>query len=330
MFFNSRHRKNDHIDNRSWFFNAISVLLLAFVFALMAFVLSQFYLTDDLNDKDQALSKLHYQLNQLKISLVSEQKEKQISKQKITALQNSLAQFSQIFKLSEKQLAAAKQENASLQEKVVILQDQLTSLKNKTASLTSNLELEVRNNSVKDLNLAEVTKQRNRLLPQNILLAKENKKTENNFSNHISDFFAKLKGAIGHQRDICIIDSRFVFQSEVLFDPASANLGEKGKKHLAPLIKALKEITEKTPRNLQWILRVDGHTDHLPIHTKFPSNWELSAARAIAVVKYLISEGIPPNRLVAAGFGEFHPLKEGNSIKVLAQNRRIEFKLDQR
>jgi chemotaxis protein MotB len=146
-----------------------------------------------------------------------------------------------------------------------------------------------------------------------------------------SEFFAKLKQAIGDRSDMRVVGDRFVFQSEVLFDQASADLGKEGQKKLNQLAAALKEISEKIPEDLNWILRVDGHTDHIPIHNQhFASNWELSSARAISVVKYLIEKGIPSKHLVAAGFGDNQPMADGEGQKELARNRRIEFKLDQR
>jgi chemotaxis protein MotB len=124
-----------------------------------------------------------------------------------------------------------------------------------------------------------------------------------------------------------VVDDRFVFQSEVLFSIGSAELGEEGQKQLNELIKALKEIGSKIPPEINWILRVDGHTDKHPIKSaQFPSNWELSAARAIAVVQYMIKKGINGKHLVAAGFGEFQPI----NVEEVDRNRRIEFKLDQR
>ncbi len=144
-----------------------------------------------------------------------------------------------------------------------------------------------------------------------------------------SQFFAHLKNILGDRSDVRVVDDRFVFQSEVLFGVGSAELGEEGQKQLNELIKALKEIGSKIPPEINWILRVDGHTDKRPIKsTQFPSNWELSAARAIAVVQYMIKKGIDGKHLVAAGFGEFQPLHiEDDNID---RNRRIEFKLDQR
>ena len=142
-----------------------------------------------------------------------------------------------------------------------------------------------------------------------------------------SEFFGKLREALAGQRDVQIVGDRFVFQSEVLFPSGSAQLQPAGEKQLADVGQRLMEIASKIPPNINWVLQVDGHTDNHPINTRaFPSNWELSAARAIAVVKFLNSQGIPNNRLAAAGYSEYQPL----SLMDTARNRRIELKLTNR
>jgi chemotaxis protein MotB len=146
-----------------------------------------------------------------------------------------------------------------------------------------------------------------------------------------SEFFGKLREIIGDRPDIRIVGDRFVFQSEVLFDPGSAEFGDAAKRQLDPVISALKEIAAKIPKDINWVLRVDGHTDKRPIsNAQFASNWELSAARAISVVRYMISQGIPANRLVAAGFADFQPLDTTDSDDAYRRNRRIELKLTER
>ncbi len=146
-----------------------------------------------------------------------------------------------------------------------------------------------------------------------------------------SEFFGRLRKVLGNRRDIHIVGDRFVFQSEVLFASGSAQMGDGGKLQLAQLAKTLINIAKKIPKDVEWVLRVDGHTDRIPIKTKaFPSNWELSTARAVSVVKFLISSGIPANNLAAAGFGEFQPLDARNDEIAFRRNRRIELKLDQR
>ncbi len=146
-----------------------------------------------------------------------------------------------------------------------------------------------------------------------------------------SEFFGRLREALGNRPDIRIVGDRFVFQSEVLFPSGSAELNDAGRQQLTTLSATLLDISKKIPTDLKWILRVDGHTDKVPIRTaQFPSNWELSAARAIAVTKFLVTQGIPAERLAAAGFGEFQPLEERDDEIALRRNRRIELKLTER
>jgi chemotaxis protein MotB len=146
-----------------------------------------------------------------------------------------------------------------------------------------------------------------------------------------SEFFGDIKQILGDRPDIRIVGDRFVFQSEVLFPPGSDTFEATAQQQLAPVVKALKTIAGRIPENLNWILEVDGFTDKRPINTPdFHSNWELSTARAVSVVKYLIDQGVPPEHLAASGFGEFQPLEPGDSEADYRKNRRIELKLTQR
>ncbi len=139
-----------------------------------------------------------------------------------------------------------------------------------------------------------------------------------------------MREALGTRPDVRIVGDRFVFQSELLFPSGSATLEDAGKQRLADLARTLIEVGKVIPPDIAWVLRVDGHTDVRPVRLQFPSNWELSSARAISVVKYLVDQGIPAERLAATGFGEFQPLDPGGSDEAMARNRRIEIKLDQR
>lgn len=146
-----------------------------------------------------------------------------------------------------------------------------------------------------------------------------------------SEFFGRLREILGDRRDIRIVGDRFIFQSEVLFPVGSDEINPAGREQMSKLARSLKELTSKIPGELSWVLRVDGHTDRRPIvSARFPSNWELSTARAIAVVKFLVAEGVPASRLVAAGFGEHQPLEPGESEESFSRNRRIELKLTER
>jgi chemotaxis protein MotB len=146
-----------------------------------------------------------------------------------------------------------------------------------------------------------------------------------------SEFFGRLRDILGTRPGVTIVGDRFVFQSEVLFASGSADLGLEGQRQMGQLARTLLDVARTIPPDINWILRVDGHTDTVPVSTaQFRSNWELSAARAISVVRYLIAEGVPAERLAAAGFGEYQPIDAGNDITARARNRRIELKLDQR
>ena len=146
-----------------------------------------------------------------------------------------------------------------------------------------------------------------------------------------SEFFGRLQAVLGSRKDIQIVGDRFVFSSEVLFPSASDEVSADGMIQLTRLAETLKTLASEIPTDLPWVLQVDGHTDRRPIATaRFPSNWELSTARALAIVKFLRSQGIPPERLAATGYGEFHPLDARSTDEAYARNRRIELKLTSR
>ena len=151
-------------------------------------------------------------------------------------------------------------------------------------------------------------------------------------SRYRSDFFGKLRDILGNRPDIRVVGDRFVFQSEVFFASGAAVLRPEGRAELDKLAAALLDLEKQIPPEINWVLRVDGHTDARPVSaaSQFKSNWELSAARAISVVQYLIGKGVSPQRLVAAGFGEFQPIDPGTSEEAFAHNRRIELKLTER
>jgi len=146
-----------------------------------------------------------------------------------------------------------------------------------------------------------------------------------------SEFFGRLKEILGSREDIRVVGDRFIFESELLFDSGSANLQEEGKNNMIKIAETLKSITDQIPNDIDWIVQVEGHTDNIPISTYlYPSNWELSTARANSVLKLLIQVGFDPAQLASAGYGEFHPISSGSSIDDLKQNRRIELKLTSR
>ncbi|HMB76888.1 MAG TPA: peptidoglycan -binding protein [Kiloniellaceae bacterium] len=207
------------------------------------------------------------------------------------------------------------------QAQVALLNRQIAALRSQLATLAEALEVAEADIKEKDVQIAS--------LGQRLNVALASKVQE--LARYRSDFFGRLRETLGNRQDIRVVGDRFVFQSEVLFDSGSAELAPDGRRQLAALASALKEIAAKIPDDLAWVLRVDGHTDRNPISTaQFPSNWELSTARAISVVKFLIAQGISPDHLAATGFGEYQPLDDGSGEIADRRNRRIELKLTQR
>jgi chemotaxis protein MotB len=153
----------------------------------------------------------------------------------------------------------------------------------------------------------------------------------NELERYRSDFFGRLRAIVGDNPVIRIEGDRFVLQSELLFASGTAELGEQGRQQLRQVAMVLRQLIPSIPRDLQWILRVDGHTDRVPIRSaNFASNWELSMARAVSVVRYLAEQGIAEERMAAAGFSKFHPIDPADNEEAYRKNRRIEIKLTSR
>lgn len=304
MVAHARRQKGVTLDVWPGFVDALATLLIVMIFALMVFVVSQIYLSDALQGSQRGLDSLQAKLQEIANLLQVEQK-------KNADLTSSFSAASEQLSTTEKRAIDAETTLATLQQQIEVLNQQLQALN--TALQASEATSTQQKLTIEDLD----TK----------LAAAMIKKVEE-LEKYRSEFFGKLKELLANRSDVRVVGDRFVFQSEVLFLSASATLGKEGENQLKQLANTLKEISAKMPADLKWVLRVDGHTDNKPIHTeKFASNWELSAARAISVITFLTKEGIPPEHLAAAGFGEFHPIEKGASDE---RNRRIELKLDQR
>ncbi len=216
---------------------------------------------------------------------------------------------------------AQKELGDEAQAQVQLLNRQILALRQQLASLATALEVAETANKDQDVQIADLGRRLNVALATKV----------QELARYRSEFFGRLREVLGARKDVRIVGDRFVFQSEVLFETGSAALGEAGQRQLGQLARTLTEIAVRIPPNLPWVLRVDGHTDRIPINTpEFPSNWELSTARAISVVRFLIDQGIAADHLAATGFGEHQPLDPGLSEAALRRNRRIELKLTQR
>jgi len=217
-------------------------------------------------------------------------------------------------------LAGEQAETGRSRQQVDMLNQQLLALREQLARIATVLEASEKASAEQKVQIAELGSRLNQALAAKV----------QDLARYRSEFFGRVREALGTRPDVRVVGDRFVFQSELLFPSGSATLEEAGKQRLADLARTLIEVGKAIPSDISWVLRVDGHTDVRPVRLQFPSNWELSSARAISVVKYLIDQGIPAERLAAAGFGEFQPLDTGGTEEAMARNRRIEIKLDQR
>jgi chemotaxis protein MotB len=233
----------------------------------------------------------------------------------------SLADLGKRAKEAETALTAEKGISKEALAEVETLNAQIAALREQLAGVSAALDLANTKVKTQQVQIADLGKRLNLALAEKIEQLKQ----------YRSEFFGKVRQIIGNQPGIRIVGDRFVFQAEVLFPPGSATLSDDAKKELDSVFSVLKQIAVKIPPNINWILQVDGHTDRTPIDTpQFPSNWELSTERAISVVRLAISQGIPPNRVAAAGFADTRPIDPGNTPAAYRRNRRIELRLTER
>lgn len=236
-------------------------------------------------------------------------------------LEKKVAGLSAKVKESNAKVVVERKMSTAARAQVALLNQQMAALRRQLAGISEALQISERQAREQGVQITSLGKRLNAALAGKV----------QELSRYRSEFFGRLRDILGNQKEVRIVGDRFVFQSEVLFASGSAELGDGGKKQLAQLAVLLMKIAAKIPPDLNWILRVDGHTDNVPIsNRRFASNWELSAARAISVVKFLKHHGVPAKHLAATGFGEYQPLDLHNDAIARRRNRRIELKLTQR
>jgi chemotaxis protein MotB len=338
----ARARRERSVEYWPGFVDALSTLVLGIVFLLSTFVVVQFYLSQEVTGKDAALARLNAQIAELTQLLSMEKSGKASLEDILTTLRASLAsaegerdRFRGLYEglgsgaadaqgkvtALGGQLDAEKQISARALAQVELLNQQIAALRRQLAALEDALEASEKKDKEAQGRIADLGQRLNVALAQRV----------QELSRYRSEFFGRLRAILGNRQDIRVVGDRFVFQSEVLFDTGSAAIRPEGKVELDKLAAAVTELEKQIPPEIAWVLRIDGHTDVRPISSpQFPSNWELSSGRAISVVQYLISRGISPQRLVAAGFGEFQPLDGGTTEDAYRRNRRIELKLTER
>jgi chemotaxis protein MotB len=342
MAYGRARRSGDYGEFWPGYVDVLSTLLLVVTFLLSIFMLSQYFVTEEVSGKDSALRRLNRQIAELTSLLSMEKGKSKQAEDQLAALQASLASLrDESVRLSglalggddklrsaERRISAlsgeldeSKRLSAEAQARVDLLNQQLLALRRQVAALNDALEASERKDRDSQTTIKDLGSRLNAALARQV----------QELQRYRSDFFGRLRDLLRDRRDIRVVGDRFVFQSEVLFPSGQASMTAEGLAAMDQLAAAIVELDRQIPKEIDWALQVDGHTDSRPIsNPTFPSNWELSNARALTVVKYLISRGVPARRLVAAGYGEFAPLDEGRSEDALRRNRRIELKLTNR
>jgi len=288
------------------FVDGLASILLVLVFMLLVFVLGQYLLGAQLAGRERALEELGRQVSALAETLALERASGQALRAR---LQATLAD-----------LEVRTEEAGAAHQNVELLGQQVAALRRQIAALSDALEASEAQAATQQQEIAQLGER------LNLALARRAEELQ----RYRSEFFGRLRAVLGENPNIRIVGDRFVFQSELLFPTGEARLAGEGERRLAQLAKILRGVTRDIPADIPWVLQVAGHTDRRPIATaQFPSNWELSAARALSVVHFLAAQGIPPRHLSAAGFGEHYPVDPQDNETAWARNRRIEIKLTQ-
>ena len=336
-------RSNRTVDYWPGFVDALSTLLLAIMFLLTVFVLAQFILTQEISGKDEVLNRLNSQISELTQLLALEKGNNQDMEDTLANLQSSLSSSeeersrlqsllsagagktdtsgAQIGALTKK-LEAEQQVSTRAMSQIELLNQQISALRSQIAAIEAALQASESKDATSQTKIADLGRRLNVALAQRV----------QELNRYRSDFFGRLREILSDRENIRIVGDRFVFQSEVLFPSGGNDLNPAGQGEMGKLADALLDLIKEIPPEINWVLRVDGHTDNVPLSGtgRYQDNWELSSARATSVVKFLISRGVPANRLVAAGFGQFQPIAEGDTVEARGQNRRIELKLTER
>lgn len=335
----ARSRRRQEANYWPGFVDALSSLLLVIIFMLSLFMLTQFFLGQEIQGRDTALARLNTQIAELTellqlersssddlaaqlanitATLAGAEAENERLQGQLSGIGAGLGDRDDTIAGLQSDLLSAERLSDEANAQVALLNQQLAALRMQIGALEAALEASEARDSESRTQIADLGRRLNLALAQRV----------QDLSRYRSDFFGRLRQILESRADVRVVGDRFVFQSEVLFAPGQADIATAGLPELDALADAILQLEQEIPPDINWVLRIDGHTDIRPIsNARFPSNWELSAARAISVAQYLVSRGVPPARLVAAGFGEFAPLDPADNDEAYRRNRRIEFKL---
>ena len=338
----SRRRRNEEAPYWPGFVDAMAQLLLVIIFLLSVFMIAQFLLARQISGQDSVLGQLKSQISELTQLLALEKAGKADSDAMLLSLTDDLN--AQKLKTAD-MLASLQAENSNATSagstitglqtalddekklssdalaKVELLNQQIAAMRRQLSQISALLDDSEARNRGSETQIADLGRRLNTALAQKV----------QELSKFRSEFFGRLRQILSQRSDILVVGDRFVFQAEVLFSKGNADLNEAGQAEMLKLADAIKQLETEIPPDIAWVLRVDGHTDTDQLRSNvFKTNWELSSARAISVVKFLQAQGVSPIHLVAAGFGEFQPLAPGDSEEAKSENRRIELKLTER
>src|SRR3981189_868021 len=325
------------------FVDALSTLVLSIVFLLSVFLVVQFFLSQEVTGKDKALEQLtakiaqlndllsleklsglnlNDQLSQARAGLASAESERDRIKGLYDGLAGAGSDAQGRATELNKALDSEKQVTSRALAQIEVLNQQISALRRQLAALEEALDASEKRDKESQGRIADLGQRLNVALAQRV----------QELSRYRSEFFGRLRTILGNRPDIRIVGDRFVFQSEVFFDTGQAQLLPEGRAELDTVTNALIDLDKQIPSEIAWVLRVDGHTDVRPIVNSplFKSNWELSSARAISVVQYLISLGVPAQRVGAGGVARYHPPDTPAPEEAYRRNRRIELKLTER
>ncbi len=268
-----------------------------------------------------AIGQLRDKSKALETALADQQERTLLAQKEIENRQFRIQDLVAIVNQGEQALVQEKSLSASAYVEIERLSARIDELKGQLSAISKALQLEEDKSSRQQAELTDLGQRLNTLLAERV----------NELEQYRSEFFGRLRQVLVENPEIRIVGDRFVLPSELFFESGSATLGQAGKRELNKLAYTLNAISARIPAEISWLLRVDGHTDRVPINTpRFPSNWELSTARAVSVVRYLAQRGVPPSRMTAAGFGEYHPVDPEQTDTAYRRNRRIELKLTER
>ncbi|GAB6047739.1 peptidoglycan -binding protein [Methyloparacoccus murrellii] len=315
-----RHRRRQ-FDIWPGFVDALTSLIMVMIFLLLLFAIGQFVLSDALAGKSRTLATLNLRLDELGRQAAMSEAERKAAAARVAEL---LARMGLVTEERDQLKSRMDEQNerlTALNNDILALDALRRQLEEQVTQLASRLNAADQNNQGKDLRIADLDRQ--------LKLALASRANE--LEKYRSEFFGKLREALGNREDVRIVGDRFLLPSDILFSSGSAELGSDAQARLGKLVNTIRDVSQKIPDSIDWVLRIDGHTDRVPIATdKFPSNWELSTARAVAIVKWMTGQGIPARHLSANGFAQYQPVDPGESPEALARNRRIEIQLTNR